>query len=126
MQYWNGGLEKRDALEVGQGLCGAHWAKRGVCESGKRDGSSAWQLGVNLKDVLAFVVSMVIISKPPSSFLALISQLGIFQLWLLQLFTLFLETNVLDIFVVDFASEGSIRIVLHAEKLLRVQTWEYG
>lgn len=32
----------------------------------------------------------------------------------------------LDIFVVDFASEGSIRIVLHAEKLLRVQTQEYG
>lgn len=54
MQCWSGGLEKIDTLEVGQGTCGAHWAKRGACECGKRDGSSAWQLGVNLKDVLAF------------------------------------------------------------------------
>ena len=102
MQCWSGGLKKTDTLVVGQGTCGAHWAKRAACESGKRDGSNAWKLGVNLKNVWAFVLSVVIISKLPPSFLAL------FQLWLLQLLTLFLEANVLDIFMVDFASEGSI------------------
>lgn len=71
MQCWSDGLEKTDALAVGQGTFGAHWAKRGACESGKGGGSSAWQLGVNLKSVWAFVLSMDIISKPTPSFLAL-------------------------------------------------------
>lgn len=130
MQCWSGGLKKTDTLVVGQGTCGAHWAKRAACESGKRDGSNAWKLGVNLKNVWAFVLSVVIISKLPPSFLALFHNHPVFlhyfssgfyncsRCFWRQMCWIFLWLILLQ--------KVAFRIVLHAEKLLGVQTWGYG
>lgn len=50
----------------------------GTCEGGRREASSAWQFGVNLKNAWGFSVSTA-----SSQFSCTTSQLQIFQLWLL-------------------------------------------
>lgn len=99
---WSGDLEDTNTLgtDVWGGTQGwLHWSCSFIAGSlwrwKKGRQSSAWQSGVTVKDVWGFSVN-----APSSQFSCTISQLQIFQLWLLQPLLQFLEADVLNFIAV--------------------------